>query len=63
MKLVIEDHCIRCGICVDICSGLFEKDKTNDVILIKFDEVPSDLMKAANEAAASCAVQAIRVIG
>jgi ferredoxin len=59
MKLVIEDYCVRCGICVDICADLFELDTVNDVMTVKFDQIPDSLKKAAQEAIEGCAVGAI----
>jgi ferredoxin len=61
MKLIIEDFCIRCGICADICPDLFELDKKNDVMTVKIDEIPEHLLKGAHEAVEGCAVQAMRV--
>jgi ferredoxin len=62
MKLLIDNNCIRCGICIDTCADLFEKDEAQDVIRVKVDEIPDSLKKAAEEAVQACAVGAIRVI-
>ena len=59
MKLAIEDFCIRCGICIDICPDLYEMDFEKDEISIKADEVPEDLMEKAKETIRDCAVGAI----
>jgi len=61
MKLVIEDHCIRCGICIDVCADLFEMDKKNDVMLVKVNPTPDRLLDCAREAIQACAVQAIQM--
>lgn len=61
MKLVIEDHCIRCGICIDVCADLFEMDKKNDVMLVKVNPIPENLLNCAREAVRACAVQAIQM--
>ncbi len=60
MKLIIEDHCIRCGICVDVCANLFEMDKKKDGILVKVNPIPENLIDCAKEAVQACAVQAIQ---
>ncbi len=60
MKLVIEDHCIRCGICIDVCANLFEMDKEKDVMLVKVNPIPESLLDCAREAIHACAVQAIQ---
>ena len=60
MKLSIEDFCIRCGICIDICPELYEMDYKKDEIHIKVDEVPEALMDKAKESIRDCAVTAIQ---
>ena len=59
MKLSIEDFCIRCGICIDICPELYEMDFVKDEIRILVDEVPESLMEKAKETIKDCAVTAI----
>jgi ferredoxin len=61
MRLIIEDHCIRCGICIDICTDLFEMDEVEDAIHIKVEEIPETLITAANDAVAGCSVGAIHL--
>jgi ferredoxin len=63
MRLMIEDYCVRCGICVDTSPDLFEMDEAHEVMRVKFEEIPDSLEKAAVEAAESCAVSAIRIVG
>ena len=59
MKLEIEDFCIRCGICIDICPELYEMDTEEDRIRIPVDEIPENLMEKAKESIRDCAVGAI----
>jgi len=59
MKLAIEDFCIRCGICIDICPDLYEMDSEEDLIRIIVDEIPETLMEKAKETIRDCAVGAI----
>ena len=59
MKLAIKDFCIRCGICIDVSSELFDMDYQADMIRIKVSEVPETLMEKAKESIKDCAVGAI----
>ena len=59
MKLSIEDFCIRCGICIDICPELYEMDFEKDEIRILVDDVPESLMEKAKKTIKDCAVTAI----
>ena len=59
MKLEIEDFCVRCGICIDICPELYEMDYKEDEIHVKVDEVPEALMEKAKETIRDCAIGAI----
>jgi ferredoxin len=62
MRLMIEDYCVRCGICIDTSPDLFEMDEANEVIRIKFDPIPESLEAAAKEAAEACAVSAMQIV-
>ena len=59
MRLAIEDFCVRCGICIDICPELYEMDYDKDAIRIRVDEVPEEMMDRAKESIRDCAVGAI----
>ena len=59
MKLEIKDYCIRCQFCVDLYPELFASDEENDVVLVKVDEVPEDMIEMAKKAIGECAVTAI----
>ena len=61
MKLIIEDFCIRCRLCQSLYPALFELDFDNDVMIVKVDEVPENLMDEAKNAITDCAVTAIRL--
>ena len=62
MKLIIEDHCLRCGVCVETCPELFEMDGESSVMKVKFDEVPQKLEEGAQKAVESCAMAAIVIL-
>lgn len=59
MQLKIEDFCIRCSICITLCPELYEMDFEEDVIRVKVDRVPEELMEKAKETIRDCAVTAI----
>jgi ferredoxin len=61
MKIAIQDYCIRCGLCVDLYPELFVLNYKNDVLVVKYDEIPEALQQKAKEAIRDCAIAAIRI--
>jgi ferredoxin len=61
MKLQIQDYCIRCGLCVDLYPELFQLNYNDDVLVVKYDEIPADKQETAKKAAADCAIAAIHI--
>ena len=59
--IVKKDVCIGCGVCTAVASSVFvfDADGLAEAIL---EEVPQDLVASAEEALASCPVQAIEEI-
>jgi len=57
MNVRIEDTCISCGVCVDICPQVFEMGDDCAVTLV--EKVPSTLIEKVEEAAYDCPVDAI----
>jgi ferredoxin len=57
--LVEEDTCTGCGLCADICPGVFEMD--GEVARVKVTEIAEDDEECAEEAADSCPVEAINI--
>ena len=57
---VDKDICIGCGLCPSICSEVFEMDDDGKAVAYQPD-VPGHCEDDAEEAAASCPVEAISV--
>jgi ferredoxin len=57
---VIEDLCIGCESCTDICPDVFEMQ--DELAVCRFDEdIPEEFEDACREAAESCPVEAIEI--
>ena len=58
MKVSInKEDCVGCGLCVDDCPDIFEMSE--DVAVVKVEEVSENLVNAVKETAESCPVDAI----
>lgn len=62
MKLIIEDICIRCGICITLYPELYEMDINEDLVRTKIHEIPLALMEKAKQSIKDCAVTAIHLM-
>ncbi len=60
MKAMVDDSCISCGLCVEICPEVFELPDTG-IAKVKVDTVPEELHDSCREAASSCPVDAITI--
>lgn len=61
MKATIDDSCIACGLCPDVCPEVFELPDDADIARVKVDVVPADAEAACREAAEGCPVEAIKI--
>lgn len=55
-----KDLCISCGVCNAICPQVFDWDDDGKMKTL-VDEVPDELLEAAEEAQAACPTGAITV--
>lgn len=61
MKAYVDrDGCIGCGACEGICPEVFSMDSENLSVPIE-DDIPEDLLDAAQEARDSCPVSVISI--
>jgi len=59
MRVTIDESCVVCGKCEDICPEVFRLGE--DIAEVLVDEVPSEFEEAVQEAADECPVEAIIV--
>lgn len=62
MKIQLADYCIRCGLCEDLYPDLFKRNYETHSMDVLYDEIPVELEERAKQAAADCAVAAIRIV-
>lgn len=60
MKAFVDEKCIGCGLCPQICPDVFELNDTG-VAVVKVDTVPPEAEESCREAASSCPVEAISI--
>jgi len=61
VKATIDDGCIACGLCVDVCPEVFELPDDAEIAKVKADPVPEDAEEKCREAAENCPVEAIHI--
>jgi len=62
MKAYVDkDTCIGCGLCPSICPDVFSMNDDDGKAEAITDEISTELIDDAEEAAASCPVEAITV--
>lgn len=61
MKATIDDNCIACGLCPNICPEVFEMPDDAEIAIVKVDEVPAEAEATCREAAEKCPAEAIHI--
>ena len=59
MKVTVNDECVACGLCVDVCPEVFALD--DEKAEVKVDVVPAEHEQAVKDAADDCPVEAIEI--
>lgn len=60
MRAIVDDSCIGCGLCPQVCPEVFEMGD-DDIAKVKADPIPDGAEDTAKEAAESCPVDAITI--
>ncbi len=62
MRIELADYCIRCGLCEDLYPEIFKRNYKDHCMDVLYEELPPEMEEKAKEAAADCAVAAIRLV-
>ncbi len=60
MKATVDDSCISCGLCEEVCPEVFEIGD-DGMAIVKVNEISPDDEACSREAAESCPVDAIHL--
>ena len=60
MKATVDDSCIGCGLCEDVCPEVFEL-RDDGLAYVIVNSIPPEAESCAREAEDSCPVDAIHV--
>ncbi len=58
MRYFVNENCIGCGLCTNICPDVFKMGDSGTAVA-SVNDVATELMEKAKEAAESCPVDAI----
>lgn len=59
MKALVNEECILCGICVDMCPDVFELG--DELAFVKTKNIETDFEDCCLDAAEECPVDAIEI--
>lgn len=61
MKATVNDECIACGLCAEVCPEVFRMPESGEIAEVIVDEVPEENQDSCREAADGCPVDAIEL--
>jgi len=61
VKASVDDNCIACGLCEDVCPEVFKMAESGDTAEVIVEEVPEADQDTCREAADGCPVEAIHL--
>jgi len=61
VKATVNDECIACGLCVEVCPEVFKMSDSGEIAEVIVDEVPDANQDSCREAADGCPVDAIEL--
>lgn len=62
MKAIVDlDACVGCGLCENTCADVFTMEEDKAIVI--GNSIPANAIDCAKEAAASCPVEAIKIVG
>lgn len=59
MEAYVNEECIFCGLCADLCPDIFQLADESAVVTVK--EIPTELQDCCREAAEECPTEAIEI--
>ena len=59
MEARVNEECIYCGLCADLCPDIFQLGDETAMVTVK--EIPVDLQDCCREAAEECPTEAIEI--
>lgn len=60
MEARVNDECIYCGLCADLCPDIFQL--ADEIAVVAVDSIPENFQECCREAAEECPTEAIEVV-